>query len=136
MYGCRFLRKVSLTADTVPDLLHLTQSQATVDSLLRALEAEPELAQQAAEPAEPPLSGTMEASVKLHGPRSADSPGISPVGGAEAPGISRQGTSGTMWSLTPELDFDEFLERQRAFVEVHSQLIRNPNFAFQTSSTL
>jgi hypothetical protein len=47
-------------------------------------------------------------------------------------GISRQDTN---WSLSPELDFEEFLERQRAFNEVPSHF-RSSNIHFFGSAAV
>lgn len=116
---CRFLRKASLTADTMPELLHLRRATAEEDAPDEEADApDEEAATPDSEAVEQPRPISPEASQKLPPLRlnsAESSPGISPV--RYTPGdrdISRQST---MWSLSPNLDFEEFLERQRTFVQ-------------------
>ncbi len=110
MCCCRFLRRASLTADQVPALLQLAgagnERQPDDDS--------------ADAPEQAPAIADSLAQLALGGGAVADEADTkeaakSGVEGGEKLSWQLQGPTG---GLTPDLDFEEFLQRQKAFVEV------------------
>lgn len=93
----RFLRRASLTPDRVPELLHMSggagEGGESAEAPKRAAAMTAHMQQLALQDR------------KMNGPA------------ARSPGTPR------MASLAPDLDFQEFLDRQKAFVEVRACIL-------------
>lgn len=106
--SCRFFRRASLTADQVPKLLHLTEP----DQERQPGDESADTPDQAAA-----IADGLE-QLALGGDSSTDSPDAAAKSGKESTQQLPRQQEGAFQGLAPDLDFAEFLQRQKAFVEV------------------
>lgn len=131
---CRFLHRASLTTDTVQQLLHLPGG-ADLDVQLSADSADDS-------PHAPDQEADIAASLELLalGGHAPVDEGQKSLGGAKSgtgdrgeAGQTDQASRGPANGLAPDLDFQEFLQRQRTFMEVRScRLLHLENFDHAT----
>lgn len=114
--ACRFLHRASLTADEVPQLLHLPEADSDVQLSNESTDESPNEPDQAAD-----IAASLERlAMGGHAPANQ---GQESSGGAKAgQGVedAEKAAHAPANGLAPDLDFQEFLQRQRTFMEVCS----------------
>ncbi|KAK9915820.1 hypothetical protein WJX75_004541 [Coccomyxa subellipsoidea] len=107
----RFLRRASLTANQVPKLLHITEP-----------DQERQPGNESADTPDHAIADGLE-QLALGGDASTDSTDAAVKSGKESTQQLPRQQEGAFQGLAPDLDFDEFLQRQKTFVEERSRKV-------------